>query len=384
MDISGFLAAVAANFKNRYLTQAQEVAQQYRTGRTSQPSSTEQTAKTAEPEATTTALTTPVDTYEPTVRVNRPKASSKPAKCCDNDRPTDSGKKTDSPSDDTSVDQPAATNPDGTYYYRRAAQLQYELDLRFDLGAILSTAKEIQDGDTTSVTQLAAAGFGLSAGFDISGAQIVETNMADDSGTQAVGQQSAASERQAAALAYQSKNFALQSFYKESTDVRSSLQQTAQGAYRRAVNQFALRYRVDNQFSFGYLQKFNVQTQQVAAQNPDAVEGYTSAAGDLALNGSGDLMSSFFDAVDSYLTDSEAALTDKITQFFDQAAAELGFSEEQIAAVKDHLTDTISGFFDRVQESLSKVKTAFAPSVAPVVPEAVVPDPEDTQALAVA
>jgi hypothetical protein len=150
------------------------------------------------------------------------------------------------------------------------------------------------------------------------------------------------------------------------------------------VNQFALRYRLDNQFSFGYLQKFNVQTQQVAAQSPDAVEGYANAAGDLALNGSGDLMSTFFDAVDSYLTDSEAALTDKITQFFDQAATELGFSEEQVAAVKDHLTDTISGFFDRVQEAMSKVETAFAPSVSPVAPEAVVPDPEDTQALALA
>ena len=208
--------------------------------------------------------------------------------------------------------------------------------------------------------------------------------MADDSGAQTVQKQTAASARQAAALAYQSKNFALQSFYKESTDVRASLQQNAQGAYRRAVNQFALRYRLDNQFSFGSLQKFNVQTQQVAAQNPEAVEGYANAAGDLALNGSSDLMSTFFDAVDSYLGDSEAALTDKITAFFDQAATELGFSEDQIAAVKDHLTDTISGFFDRVQAALSQVKTAFAPSVTPIAPEAVVPDPQDTQALALA
>jgi len=377
MDISGFLAAVAANFKNPYLAQVQAATQSDKNVGTSEPK-----AKTVEP--TTTAPAVPVDTYEPAVKVQKPKASNKPAKCCDNDKPTDSSKQTEETPDDTSADQPTGTNPDGTYYYRRAAQLDYQLDLRFDLGAILSTAKEIQEGDTTSISQLAAAGFGLSAGFDISGGQVVETNMAEDGGTQVTKQQSAASSRQAAALAYQSKNFALQSFYKESTDVRQSLKETAQGAYRRAVNKFALRYRLDNQFSFGYLQKFNVQTQQVAAQNPDAVEGYANAAGDLALKGSTDLMASFFSAVDGYLSDSEAALTEKITQFFDQAARELGFSDEQIAAVKDHLTDTISGFFDRVQAAVDKVELAFAPSVAPVAPEAVAADPQDSQALAVA
>jgi len=377
MDISNFFAAVAASFKNRYLDQAQAVAQNRQNANQAEPKT-----KTVEPAAVASSPVTPVDSYEPSAKVTKPKAAVKAAKSTPNDKPTDN-QKTDTPSDDTS-NQPTGTNADGTYYYRRTAQLAYELDLRFDLGAILSTAKEIKDGDTASITQLAAAGFGLSAGFDIAGAQIVETNMADDSSAQAVRKQTAASARQAAALAYQNKSFALQSFYKESTDVRSSLQQTAQGAYRRAVNQFALRYRLDNQFSFGYLQKFNLQTQQVANQDPGAVSGYANAAGDLALKGSSDLMSSFFDAVDSYLTDSEAALTDKITQFFEQAAGELGFSEEQIAAVTDHLTDTISGFFDRVQAAVDTVQAAFAPSVAPVSPDAVLPTPEDSQALAVA
>lgn len=377
MDISNFFAAVAASFKNRYLSQAQAVAQNRQNANQTEPKT-----KTVEPAAVASSPVMPVDSYEPSVKTTKPKAAAKSAKSTPNDKPTDN-QKTDAPSDDTS-NQPAGTNTDGTYYYRRTSQLAYELDLRFDLGAILSTAKEIKDGDTASITQLAAAGFGLSAGFDIAGGQVVETNMADDSGTQVTQQQTAASARQAAALAYQNKNFALQSFYKESTDVRSSLQQTAKGAYRRAVNQFALRYRLDNQFSFGYLQKFNLQTQQVADQNPDAVSGYANAAGDLALKGSSDLMSSFFDAVDSYLTDSEAALTDKITQFFQQAATELGFSEDQIAAVTDHLTDTIAGFFDKVQAAVDQVQTAFAPSVSPVTPDVVIPTPEDTQTLALA
>jgi hypothetical protein len=130
---------------------------------------------------------------------------------------------------------------------------------------------------------------------------------------------------------------------------------------------------MDTQFSFAHLQRFNVQTEQVAAARPGDVAGYVGSAGQVAEAGSGQMMSAFFGAVDSYLGESEQAILDKVTAFFDAAAEALGFSGAMVEQARTHLTDTISGFFDRVETALAGMEARFVPQVEIPIPE-VIPD----------
>jgi hypothetical protein len=160
-------------------------------------------------------------------------------------------------------------------------------------------------------------------------------------------------------MAYRSKDFAMESFYNESFKVRRSLDESVQDSHRRTTNRFALRYHLDNGFSMAFAERFNVQTKQVAEQFPDAAKSYVDAAGEVAAKGSEDLMATFFDAVDDYLSQSEDKLMANVTAFFDKAAAELGFSGALVDAARDHLTGTITRFFDRVETALAGVEAKF-------------------------
>ena len=365
MNLTGFLAAVANNLLDKYegLTE-----QSRRMAQSLQPSQTTQPVAQEEPKA----VSQPVDTYRPSEPTAKPSSESE---------------KQDQPTGSEPPEPEVGTNPDGTYYYRRAAKLEYQLDLRFDLAAILRTAQQVANGDTESIEQVAAAGFGLHAGFDLHGTQVVETNMTEGEGDSVTRQRLAAKSRRIGALAYRDRNFAMRSFYNEAAKIRSSLDESVQGDHRRTVNRFALRYRMDNQFSFGFAQRFNVQTKQIADRMPEAVSGYVNSAGELASTAGNDLMASFFDAVDGYLAESETALIDKVTQFFDLAAEQLGFSGAATDAMRDQLVGTIESFFDRVQSAVDGMEGNFvtAPSI-PELPETTpVPEAaEDTHQIAVA
>ncbi len=263
------------------------------------------------------------------------------------------------PTDTKSTDSPVQKNPDGTYYYQRQAELEYKLDLRFDLAAIIQTAQELAQGDTTSVEQIGAAGFGLTSDFSLDGTQQVDTNMVEGEKNSQRSERSSADTASSGAMAYRSTDFAMDSFYKEALKVRRSLDESVQDSHRRTTNRIALRYQVDNKFSMGFAERFNIQTKQVAEQAPDATQAYVDSTGELAAKGSSDLMGTFFNAVDSYLTGAEDKLTDNVTAFFNQAAAELGFSGGLVDAAREHLTGTIGQFFDRVQTALASVEAKF-------------------------
>jgi len=365
MDISGFLAAVANNMKDRYLSLAQDVS----VGRT--PSY----YKNSPTESQTPAETAPVETEQPKVDSYEPSKAASTA----TDKTAPANESRTKTTENETPQTPVEKQPDGTYYYKRQAELSYKLDLSFNLAAVMRTVEQIADGDVTAVDEFAAAAFGLSADFGLKGYQKVETNMIEETDPYRKRSFSSAKSRSTGAMAAQTKNFALESFYREASKVRRSLNESVRGDHRRAVNKFAVRYRLDNKFSMAFADRFNVQTQQVAEKAPDSVGDYVNSAGDIAAGGSTDLMSTFFDAVDGYLADSEQGLLDKVTAFFNQAAEELGFSGAAVEMAREHLTGTIESFFDRVGAALDGIESKFVPTAEiPETPE--VPEIPEVQA----
>jgi len=355
MGLSDLLASIAGEYTQRYL----ERANWHQTENAFSPRTGNATYKppvqpVVQPEVT--------DRYEPS---NQPLPEN-------TETSTDQTKTTDN-------EQPAVdVKPDGTYYYKRQARLDYKLDLSFNLGAFMSTARSLSEGDTEAVESLAAAGFGLSADFDIKGKQTVETNLTDEADPEKamLKNLTRARSRQVGQFKVQSEDFALQSFYKEATDIRRSLNIKVQGNHRRAVNKIAFRYRLDNRFSFALAERFNVQTQQMAGETPETLNGYFDAAGNLAEKSTPDMMATFFDAVEDYLAQTEDKLTAEVESFFQTAAAELGFTGELVDTAASQLTGAIDNFFDRVTGAVQKLESKLVPNTTQPVaePYAVSPD----------
>lgn len=373
MDFAGLFANIASNYREKYLNLAQKF----------NPIQMPDPVKLPEPRpevGTPDSPSAPVDDYTPsrdTVAAEKPDGAVTPNKTEGSETNATGESNQTGETGDTEApagDVPVERKPDGTYYYQRQAKLDYKLNLEFDLAAISRTVESIADGETTAIEELTAGGFGLHVGFDIKGSERVRTNMTEMDDTSRKHEVTKAKSRRAGMFAANSKDFAVKSFFKEASRVHRSLKEQSRGAHRTAVNKFAARFRLDNQFSFAHLQRFNVQTEQVASQSPDNVAGYVGSAGQVAETGSGQMMSAFFGAVDSYLGESEQAVLDKVTAFFDAAAEDLGFSGAMVEQARTHLTDTISGFFDRVETALAGMESRFVPQTEIPMPD-VIPDP---------
>lgn len=292
--------------------------------------------------------------------------------------------------DDTkqTKNSPVAKNADGTYYYRREARLDYQLDLRFDLATIARSVQQLSEGDTAEIQNLIAGGFGLSADFTASGYERIATNMTD--GTAADGKSiQKQMTRNSSALAIaerfaqQDRAYALQGFYRQASKVRSSLHESVKDGHRQTTNKIAIRFQMDSKFSFALAERFNIQTQQVAEQKPDSLNGYLDSAGQVASSGTADLMAKFFDAVDGYLADSESSVRSQVDEFFTMATEQLGFDAGLVAAARDQLLGSVDSFFDRVSSAMGSLEALYAPSganpgatpsVEPPAPTQTVPD----------
>ncbi|MEA3296972.1 MAG: hypothetical protein U9R56_03830, partial [candidate division Zixibacteria bacterium] len=192
---------------------------------------------------------------------------------------------------------------------------------------------------------------------------------------------------QSTRLAYQDRNFALQAFHREAEDIRRSLDVKVRNGHRRVTNKVALRFRMDNRFELSFLNRFNVQTKNVAETAPDAVGSYLDSTGNVTEKGTTEMMTAFFNAVDSYLNGSEEKIIAKASEFFDMAASELGFSSEIVDAAREQLLGTVESFFNRVDMAVDKLESNFYPTIdaaSDVEPAATIPLVEDTEQLAVA
>lgn len=176
--------------------------------------------------------------------------------------------------------------------------------------------------------------------------------------------------RQVQQIAIQNRQFAVRAFHREATDIMKSLKVTEQDGYRQTVNKFAYRFTMDSQLSFSFLERFNVQTREVTDQIPESLSDYVTSAGNVADKATTDMMVAFFDAVDAYLNGAEEQIVDKVNQFFDMAAEELGLSGALVDQARDHLLGTIESFFNRVDNALADLESRFVPSdlVQPTLP----------------
>lgn len=375
MDMSNFFASVGVGLRNRYLSMAQSV-QEHRTPfyqREQQPTiPSEQSASAKDsydPSRGDRQLGSRSDNAPPSTRSVNDTHERRPAhKVDDHDRSHGHNHHNDHDDHTAAVPSERAGEPTSTYSFSRRSKLDYKLKLQFDLAALTQTAEQIENEETVSLDQLAAAGFGLSADFKLKGKQEERTNhIRETEGTQAnFKSRLHYRENQANRFSVQSRNFALDSFFRESTDIRSKFSSEVKDGHSRTVNKFALRYRMDSQFSFAHLNRLNVQTQQVADAAPNALPGYFAAAGSVAEKGTGDMMATFFDAVDSYLGNAEEQMLSKIDAFFTQAAEQLGLSGDMVEMARNHLAGTIEGFFDRVSAAVDQIESNFVTAPEPL------------------
>ena len=356
MDLSTFITNVASNFRTRYI----DLAQQFQRP---EAKTTPTPVQAEEPVAAKPEIAVPVDQYIPAATTAPTTTTTTETAKPSTTKTEPSNGEGDEQATTPATENPVELKPDGTYYYKRNAKLAYELNLQFDLSTITQTIERLSEGDTTSVESFAAAGFGLQAGFDIHGFEKIQTNMTEGEASGKSHQLTKAAARGAGAFSHQDANFAVDSFYREASRVHRTVNESARGAHRKAVTQFSARYRLDNQFSMSFGDRFNSQTERVATDMPSEVANYVGSAGKLAAGGTTGMMNAFFDAVDSYLGGSEQKLLDNVTAFFDQAAADLGFEGAMVDAARADLTDSITSFFDTVQAAVNQLGTWYAPEV---------------------
>ncbi len=380
MNMVSFFAAVAANFKSRYdqLNQAlsQNKTPDYYYGR---PSTTLAT--------TSTDNTEPAGPAEDSVEISpdarqladqsQTEQTQNPATApSTNETSNDGDSETPAAADkdgDEATETPAAPVDPPTYSFQQQSRLDYKMNLQFDLGTFTRTLESLSEGDTKSVEELFAAGFGLSADLAFRGSSITQASGATD-GASADGKQISATRARARGVQssyYKAAgdNFAVESFTREAHRIQRSSLNINRNGHQLAINRFAMRYSLDSKFSVANLNRFNLQTKQVADQSPDAVNQYIDSAGQVAEKGSTDMMATFFDTVDSYLGQAEDRLTENAQAFLDAAAKELGFSDQTISMAKDQLVGSIQNFFDRVDSAISQLQTKYVPQTTPIPPQ---------------
>ncbi len=371
----GLLDFLSNSFKNQY----QNLLNKINASQNYKP-----TLRQAEPETTSTPLNS--DSYTPSPDALAQAAQQeKPATTApvatEDVKPEDSAEvNPDAAPEDAPVNP--AMMPDGTYSFERMSRLDYSMDLRFNLSTFTQTVESIANGEVQSLEEFAFAGFGLSADLNFKGSQAIVTNSDSAPNERStMVNKSFGRAGMAQKFAANSRNFALNSFYKEATQIGRSSKVIDNGTHRMTINKIGLRYKLDSNFSFSFLNKFNVQTEQMALRSPEAVNNYISSAGNVAESGTSEMMASFFGAVDGYLNQAEQDLINRAGEFFDLATEELGFSGEIVQFAKENFVATISGFFDRVDTAIAELSSQYAPQVGfstPVTESAAeVPIPKD-------
>ncbi len=359
MGILGFLQNVASNFVNHYQDLSSRIGQ-----------AETKTTIAPIPQATT-KREAPVDSYEPShatsdiASKHNDEAKKTKKSNASHTQPTKTEREYDDDHDDKhdaiTPSSGDTTQPEPTYSFQRKAELKFKLNLEFDLAAMQRTATMIEDGEVTSFEQLSSAGFGLHTDFKLSGEQFVRSTSSNSEVDSPNSQQALAVTRskQASAFRANSRDFAVESFFNEASKLKRFSSSNEADGYRQTINKFAFRYRSDSSFSFGNLERFNVQSNRVANEMPESFGSYVDSAGRIASSGSNDMMSTFFDTVDQYLDGAEEKLLQTTISAFDAAAAELGFEGEMVTVARDQLISSIEGFFDRVDTAVSSMQSNF-------------------------
>ena len=352
MNLLNMFASLAGNYQSRYLTLADRFAPPPSGGLNLR---SQAGMRTIHPSAQ--------DAYIP---AQRPVGTDAPRSPVD-DQPNQNGVQSSPDSDQytPSPNSSSGSESPATYDFTRQARLDYSMTLRFDLSAMMRMTEAVAGGDTKQVEQFAAAGFGLTTDLQLDGHQTLRTK-GEMSGADQGQNRNSVQNFQANALklrtiASQDRGFQTEGFYRESSQIRRSLHTSIQGRHHLATNKLALRYRLDSGFKFAFLDRFNVQTKQMAGAESSQVGGYVDSAGAVAEQGTPEMMSAFFDAVEQYLDQSEKSMSTQTSARFRMAADELGFEGEVVDTAREKLVSTVERFFDRIEIAMDKLEEKFVP-----------------------
>lgn len=355
MNYVAFFSSVADSIKSRYQELTSKVTKDENSS-----------ISIATPESKENRSTTATDDYTPVLETPEAEETTTPTEVPEEEaiytNPEDDSVADSDNESTTDEESVPATEDDSradSNVIKRSASMDFKMKLEFSLASFTQMVEEIADGEK-SVTEFAAAGFGLSAGIDITGKQVVDSTSSDiERNPGRMRGMNALKSQQAGSFAANSKNFKLRTFYSESSRIARSLKLEHVSGYQRAVNKFALRYRLDNKFSFEYLNRFNSQTEELNNVDGSSVGSYIDAASANAEYATNDMMATFFGAVDDYLASAESDLLTKAEEYFSMAAEELGFSTDMIDMVKSQITDSIESFFNKVESSVSLLESKY-------------------------
>ena len=168
-------------------------------------------------------------------------------------------------------------------------------------------------------------------------------------------------------------------FYRESLRSSYSMKEKYSDGFIRVSRKLAMHYTQDLSFNFKSLSMFNTQAEEL--DNTDNLEGYINNTEALVDSPQipGELIGKFFDVVQGYIEKAEAKTIGKINAFYDSVAEQMGIDPGQLNHTKESLINTVTAFFDEVEQAIDSVQHKYVDTNPPVeqIPES---EPADVSA----
>jgi len=268
-----------------------------------------------------------------------------------------------------------------------------DLNMRFNLVEFEKTLKGVlQDAEDGEIDEASLTKIALGLHVDLKArARVDEVYQSAETADAQINEiaRTKIRARQALRAMVQTRDFEARMFYKESLKSSSTMKRQAVDGFLRVSRKLTMRYSQDFSLRLSSLRLFNSQAQALD-QSGDA-GAYVNSTENLVDNPqtSGDLIGKFFEAVQGYLDNSKSMISEKIDQFFNNLADELGLDDQLLQGVRDSLLANVNAFFDRVDSAMAAVTDKYVlPTPAPE-PAAPLPEPaandvtsEETQAVA--
>jgi hypothetical protein len=184
------------------------------------------------------------------------------------------------------------------------------------------------------------------------------------------------SETRALKAMVKSREYEAKLFYRESLKSRYSEKQVVADGFIRTSRKLAMRYTQDFSFNFKSLQMFN--SQAAALTQTGEADQYINTTENMVDNPqvTGDVIGQFFDSVQGYIGNMESALLDKVNEFFDNLAGQMGISSDQLEFTRDTIINGIESFFDKVDQAVTNATGQYLPPPGENPEPAAIPDAE--------
>lgn len=266
----------------------------------------------------------------------------------------------------TAVDEIPDELQSGLVAIKTKMNAQFNMNMIFDLSAfeqtLMTFAEDAEDGqvDIMSYTDLnIGLHTDLHARAHIRETFLVEEGMEGASSDLKYREKGRFTSMGAALL--KSRGFEAGMFYKESLKTKFRLHQEYNDGFLRVSRKMALKYTQDFRLNLRSMNMYNTQAETL--DQSGNLDNYLTSAEAIidSPQSSGNLINQFFEAVEGYLGGAEDQLIDKIENFFDSMASELGIGSGLLESSREALIDSVESFFDRVETAVSAVTARYVP-----------------------